>query len=64
MTEDEKAGIPVIKYGVFLTNLTTFIILGFTIFLIVKAINKFKAKQEEKTKTPTVFEEVKLLKNN
>ena len=62
LAEAEKAGVPVIKYGVFLTDLTTFIILGFIIFLIVKAINKFKTKEEEKPKTPTVSEEVKLLK--
>jgi len=62
LAEAEKAGAPVIKYGVFLTDLTTFIILGFIIFLVVKGINKLKAKEEEKPKAPSTPEEIVLLR--
>jgi large conductance mechanosensitive channel len=59
LAEAEKAGAPVIKYGVFLTDLVTFIILGFIIFLFIKLVNKFK-KAEEKKPAPKPAE-VKLL---
>lgn len=34
----EKAGVPVIRYGVFITHLINFLILAFTIFLVLKLI--------------------------
>jgi len=56
----EKAGAPIIKYGVFLTDLTTFIILGFILFLMVRAISKLQKKEEAKpAKTP---EDIELLR--
>jgi large conductance mechanosensitive channel len=36
-----------IKYGQFITILIDFILVAFVMFLIVKAINKMKKKQEE-----------------
>jgi len=44
----EKAGAVVLKYGSFLTNVLNFLIVAFVVFLIVKAVNKAKAKEAPK----------------
>lgn len=41
-----------IKYGVFINTILDFIIMAFAIFLVIKAINKFKKKEEEKPAPP------------
>lgn len=38
----------VLKYGMFLQNVLDFILMAFSIFLIVKFINRFKRKEESK----------------
>jgi len=43
----EKAGAPAIKYGTFITDTISFIILGFVVFMFIKAYNKMKAPQEK-----------------
>jgi len=48
-----------LKYGVFINTVIDFIIIGFVIFIIVKAINSLKKKEEEKpapTAEPTKSE--------
>ncbi len=45
LTEAKKLG-PVIAYGNFLTVVVQFIILSFVIFMMIKAINKLRAKSE------------------
>ena len=48
---DAKAkGIPVIAYGAFINDIVTFLIIAFVVFLIVKALNSRKSKEEAKTK--------------
>ena len=48
---DAKArGIPVIAYGAFINDIVTFLIVAFVVFLIVKAVNSRKKKDEPKTK--------------
>jgi large conductance mechanosensitive channel len=43
----EKAILEVsVKYGSFLTNLIDFIIVAFAVFMVIKAINKIKKKEE------------------
>ena len=43
---DAKAkGIPVIAYGAFINDIINFLIIGFVIFLIVKAVNSRKSKE-------------------
>ena len=37
-----------LKYGVFINTIIDFLIIGFVIFIIVKAINSLKKKEEEK----------------
>lgn len=38
----EKAGAPLVKYGVFINTLIDFLIIAFAIFAAIKAINRFK----------------------
>jgi len=43
----DKAGAPAIKYGLFINNVISFIILGFVVFMFIRAYNKLKAPEEE-----------------
>ena len=45
LAELTKAGAPAIKYGLFINELISFLILGFVAFMLVKGYNKLK-KQE------------------
>ena len=57
LAELEKAKGIAIKYGVFLNDLISFIILGFVIFIFIKAYNKMKAdKPKAKPTTKTCNE--------
>lgn len=47
-----EAGAVVIAYGVFVNVLIEFIIIAFAVFLLVRAINKLQAKEEEAPKAP------------
>jgi large conductance mechanosensitive channel len=42
----EAAGAPIVKYGIFINNVIDFVIVAFVIFLLIRAINKLKRKQE------------------
>ena len=51
LAEAELKGLPVIKYGSFLNEVISFLIIALVIFLIVKAINRLKRQEvEELTK--------------
>lgn len=41
-----------LNYGTFLQNIFDFLIIAFSIFLFIKLINKFKAKEKEEPKAP------------
>ena len=41
-----------INYGLFLNTIVDFIIIAFVIFMVIKAINKLKRKEEEKPAAP------------
>ncbi len=41
-----------LKYGMFIQNLIDFLIISFTIFLVIKGLNKLKKKAEAKPATP------------
>jgi large conductance mechanosensitive channel len=41
-----------IKYGNFLSNVITFVIIAFALFLVIKLINRFHKKEEQKNATP------------
>ncbi|MDD5359743.1 MAG: large conductance mechanosensitive channel protein MscL [Sulfurovaceae bacterium] len=56
-----KAGSPVIKYGQFINDIISFIILGFVIFIFIRAYNKIKEPVVEET--PAVDENILLLRD-
>ena len=59
---NEETGL-VLTYGNFLQSIIDFILVAFCLFLVVKAMNKFKKKQEEApAPAPAVDEKVELLK--
>lgn len=47
----KAAGAPTINYGLFLNTVIDFSIVAFSIFLIVKQVNRFAKKEELTTKT-------------
>jgi large conductance mechanosensitive channel len=51
----KEAGVATLNYGLFLNNILDFLIIAFSIFIVVKQINRFIKKKEEpvvvKTKT-------------
>ena len=58
--ELKKAGIPFIGVGTFLSVVLNFIILAFIVFMLVKFVNRMRAKEEAKPAEPK--EEVVLLR--
>ena len=58
----EEAGAPIIKYGVFINTVLDFLIVAFAIFMVIRAMNSLKKKEEEKpSEPPKPSEEVVLL---
>lgn len=57
-TETQEA--VVLKYGMFINTVIDFIIIAFTIFMVIKQLNRFRKKQEAKPAPPA--EEVILLR--
>ena len=47
----DKAGAPAIKYGLFVNDIIAFVILGFVMFMLVKAYNKMKEPEDEEPTT-------------
>lgn len=43
----EEAGVPTIKYGIFMNNVLDFLIIAFAIFIVVKQLNRLSKKKEE-----------------
>jgi len=43
LAEAQLQGLPVITYGTFINDVVTFLIIGFIVFLIVKAVNRLRA---------------------
>jgi large conductance mechanosensitive channel len=48
----QEAGAATINYGLFINNVIAFVILAFALFLIIKAMNSMKKKQEEAPAAP------------
>ena len=48
----------VLEIGLFINSVITFIVVAFVLFLFVKAMNKFKKKQEAKPPEPTATEKL------
>ena len=50
------------KYGSFLNSVINFLIISFVVFLMVKAINKFRKTEDDKKEEPKPSEEAQYLK--
>ncbi len=59
--EATAAGAATINYGNLISVVLNFIIVAFCIFLVVKAMNKMKRKEEPKKEEPKKSDETKLL---
>ena len=53
LAEAKKAGAPVLAYGNFLNAVIKFVIVAFTVFLLIRSINKLKESFEAKEADPT-----------
>lgn len=49
LAEAQEAGLVTINYGLFFNTLISFLIVAFSVFILVKAINKLKAEKKEET---------------
>lgn len=59
----QKAGAVTLNYGMFVNNVISFVIVAFAVFLLVRAINRLRRKQEEKpAEAPPPAEDVLLLR--
>lgn len=64
LSEATSAGAPVLRYGLFLQNVVSFLIVAFAVFLMVKGINRLKRSEAPSTATadaPTP-EDIQLLR--
>ena len=52
LAEAQTAGAATINYGVFINNCITLLIVGLSVFLLVKMVNNMKKKEEEAPKAP------------
>ncbi len=58
----QAAGAATVNYGVFINNLITLLIVGFAVFMLVRAVNRLQAKQAaEPPPAPKPSAEVQLL---
>ena len=59
----QKAGAVTFNYGLFINTCISFAIIAFAVFLLIRAINNLKKKEQEKPATPPApSEEVVLLR--
>ena len=58
----KQAGAPTINFGVFINNVISFLLVALVLFMVIKAMNKLRRKQEEEpAKEPPPSREVQLL---
>ena len=61
LSQAQKAGAPTINYGVFLNTIIQFFIIAFTIFIVIKQLDRFKKKEEKieiEKKCPYCFTDI------
>jgi len=57
LADAQKAGAPIVKYGVFINTIIDFLIVSFIIFLIVRAANRFQRRLQEEPKAAPATKE-------
>ncbi len=53
LADAREAGAVTLNYGTFITNLVTFLIVAFTVFLLVRAFQQLKRKEDAAPSEPT-----------
>jgi large conductance mechanosensitive channel len=62
LAQARQAGAPTINFGVFINNVISFMIVAFVLFMVIKAMNQLRRKQEEEPASePPPSQEVQLL---
>ena len=62
LAQAKEAGAATLNYGLFISNVIQFLIVAFTVFILVRQVNKlFRAKPKEEAPPPPPAPEVKLL---
>ncbi len=56
LAEAKSAGAVTLNYGAFINTIVNFLIIAFSIFIVIKQMNKLKRKEEEKPAEPTTKE--------
>ena len=56
LAEAQEAGAATLNYGIFTNTVLDFIIIAFAIFLVIRAMNKMKRKEEAPPAEPTTKE--------
>ena len=66
VADAKKAGLATLNYGIFLNNVVNFLIVAFTIFVLLKQINRFKREEaaapappHEPTQTEKLLSEIR-----
>lgn len=49
----KEAGAATLNYGIFINTIIEFLIISFSIFIVIKQLNKFKKKEEKDETAPT-----------
>lgn len=52
VTAAQEAGVATLNYGIFINEIINFLIVAFAVFMLVKAVNAAKKKEEEAPKAP------------
>lgn len=47
LAEAQEAGAATINYGLFINNIITFVIVAFSVFLLVRSVQRMQAREEE-----------------
>ena len=62
LAQARQAGAATLNFGLFINNVISFLIVAFVLFMVVKAMNRLRRKQEEEPQTePPPSREVQLL---
>ena len=62
LAQARQAGAPTLNFGVFINNVISFTIVAFVLFMVIKAMNQLRRKQEEEPASePPPSQEVQLL---
>lgn len=56
LAEAQKAGAVTINYGMFINTIISFLIVGFSVFLVIRSLNKLKREEEALPEEPTTKE--------